>query len=355
MPFCTALEPVSLVEHFLDHPPEGFTADRSASGMPTFHTRFDILTTADEALRQRITSLPLYRLWGRLLHWRVRFVGCTVAEYAPVPVRPAADDLVTELLATYGRECPLLIVKDLAVDSPLLNTSANAKTGAFAAALAARGFVILEGMPLAWVPIDFDSVDEYIARLSSSRRKDVRRKLKARDRVQVEAWATGSAYFDDDAAIDECYALYRNVHAQSEIHFDLLSKAFFTAVLRDANSNGVVFMYRGADGLIGWNLCYEYGGMLIDKYIGFAYPQAREHNLYAVSWMHNLEYARQHGLSHYVAGWTDPEVKSRLGARLSYTRHAVYLRNPVLRMLLRRFARHFEGEPVANGRVGVCA
>ena len=45
----------------------------------------------------------------------------------------------------------------------------------------------------------------------------------------------------------------------------------------------------------------------------------------------------------------------RLGARLSYTRHAVYLRNPLLRMFLRRFARHFEGEPAANGRLGVCA
>jgi hypothetical protein len=64
--------------------------------------------------------------------------------------------------------------------------------------------------------------------------------------------------------------------------------------------------------------------------------------------MHNLEYARQRNLSHYVAGWTDAAIKSYLGATLSMTRHAVYLRNPLLRALLRRCAHWFEGEAVSG-------
>ncbi|MDE2281129.1 MAG: GNAT family N-acetyltransferase, partial [Xanthomonadaceae bacterium] len=101
---------------------------------------------------------------------------------------------------------------------------------------------------------------------------------------------------------------------------------------------------RHAGRLIGWNLCYEHDGKLIDKYIGFAYPEAREHNLYFVSWMHNLGYAREQRLTHYVAGWTDPEVKSFLGASMTFTRHAVYARNPLLRVLLRKLGRHFESD-----------
>ena len=96
--------------------------------------------------------------------------------------------------------------------------------------------------------------------------------------------------------------------------------------------------------MIGWNLCYECDGKLIDKYIGLAYPAAREHNLYFVSWMHNLGHARERGLTHYVAGWTDPEVKSFLGASMTFTRHAVYARNPLLRWLLRRLGGHFESD-----------
>lgn len=348
MSFSTALEPDTLVEHFLAHPPAGFAAERTRSGMPTFRAPLDLLTTADDALRRRITGLPLYRRWGRLLHWRTRFAGCTVTEYTPLPSHVPPAVLADELLAAYGRECALLIVKDLPHASPLLDDTANAHAEAFAEALAARGFVLLEGMPLAWVPIDFASTDGYLARLSAARRKDIRRKLRARERLQIEQLPTGDACFADAALLDEFYALYANVHAQSEVQFDLLTPAFLRALLQDAASGGLVFTYRSGGALIGWNLCYEYAGMLVDKYVGFAYPQAREHNLYAVSWMHNLEYARARNLSHYVAGWTDTPVKRSLGANFNTTRHAVYLRNRLLRAVLRRCAHHFEGEPNAR-------
>lgn len=350
MPACTALEPAVLVEHFLAHPPAGFTARRSPSGLPTFLAPFDLLTTADDALRRRVVALPLYRRWGRLLRWRTRFVGCTVTEYTPLPARGDPDALVEELLALHGRERALLVVKDLPAESPLLGAAANARAADFAAALAARGFVLLDGMDLAWLPVDFDSIDDYLARLSAARRKNIRRKLRSRAQLDVEAVPTGADCFLQSRLMDECYALYRNVHAQSEIQFDLMDRPLLAALLRDGATAGIVFMYRADGHLIGWNLCYAYAGMLIDKYVGFAYPQAREYNLYTVSWMHNVEYARQRGLTHYVAGWTDPEVKSQLGARLSRTRHAVYLRNPLLRALFRRIAHRFEAPPSsANG------
>ena len=61
--------------------------------------------------------------------------------------------------------------------------------------------------------------------------------------------------------------------------------------------------------------------------------------------MENLAHARRRGLSHYVAGWTDAAVKRQLGARFSVTRHAVYVRNPLLRAVFRRIAHRFENEP----------
>lgn len=344
MPYATALEPDALIGHFLAHPPRGFAVGCTASGLPSFLAPFDLLTTADDALRQRVCRLPFYARWGRLLRWRTRFVGCTVSEYTPLPAKIPPDTLARELIDAYGRERPLLIVKDLPRDSPLLDAAANAQAGALAAALAARGFVLLAGMPLAWVPIDFASVDAYLGRLSAARRKDIRRKLRARAHLDIAMLPTGAPCFSDPRVVAEYYALYLNVHAQGTVHFDLLEEAFFRHVLQDTASGGVVFTYRSGGRLIGWNLCYVHAGKLVDKYVGFAYPAAREHNLYAVSWMHNLEYARTHGLTHYVAGWTDPQIKAYLGARLSLTRHAVYLRNPLLRALLRRLARHFEGE-----------
>ena len=45
-----------------------------------------------------------------------------------------------------------------------------------------------------------------------------------------------------------------------------------------------------------------------------------------------------------MAGWTDPQVKAFLGARMTFTCHAVYARSPLLRALLRRLGSHFESD-----------
>ncbi|TAL98431.1 MAG: GNAT family N-acetyltransferase [Rhodanobacter sp.] len=344
MPFIAQLEPDALLGAFMQHPPLGFTVERSAQGMPSFLAPFDLLTTADDALRRRVTGMPGYRWWGRLLRWRTRFVGTTVSEYAPLPSALTPMELARGLKRDYGRECRLLVIKDIAQASPLLDTAANEYASAFAAACETQGFVLLEGQALAWVPIDFASTDEYLTRLSSGRRKNIRRKLRSRADLDIEAVPTGDARFHDESTLAAFQALFDNVYEQSEIHFDRLSADFFRALLQDADSGGVVFVYRHGDEMIGWNLCYEHGGKLLDKYVGFAYPQAREHNLYFVSWMHNLDHARQRGLTHYVAGWTDPQVKSFLGASMTFTRHAVYARNPLLRALLRRLGGHFESD-----------
>lgn len=338
------LEPDALLDAFAAHPPEGF-AVLGGLPAPAFAAPFDLLTTADDALKARLRRLPFFARWSRWLQLRTAFVGTTVSEYAPCPHGTAPQALAAALRQGPGRAFRLAIAKDLPQQSPLLSADDNAYAEALAQACVREGCVLVEGQALAYVPVDFDSIDAYLARLSTSRRKNLKRKLRSRAAVQVRRVPTGDA-FAGDAAVDAYYALYEGVYAQSEVHFDRLTRGFFAAVLRDAGSGGIVFEYRraGDDTLIGWNLCYEHGGRLVDKYIGLAYPAARELDLYFVSWMVNLEYALERGLTHYIAGWTDPEVKARLGAQFTFTRHAVYVRNPLLRALARRFAGHFESD-----------
>lgn len=346
MAFVNQLEPDALLGHFERHPPHGFSAFRAADGAPLFEAPFDLLTTADPDLRRRIDALPFQRRLRRRLTWRTTFAGTTVSEYAlfdpmsdPVAVARAwARDL--------ARRHALFIVKDLALDSPLTSASDRAWTARFVDAAKEAGYLIVEGQALAYVPIDFASVDEYLSRLSASRRKNLRRKLRSRERLQVDTIPTGEA-FAADATVDAFHALFENVHAQSDVHFDEPGRDFFAAALR--HPGGVVFTYRQGGTLIGWNLCYEHEGRLLDKYVGFAYPAARDADLYFVSWFVNLEYALARRLTHYVAGWTDPAVKASLGARFHMTRHAVFVRNPLLRAVLRRVARRFEADHAWSG------
>lgn len=338
------LEPDTLVSQFIHHPPEGFSVSSVTGNAPAFCMNFDLLTTMEPALQQKILHFPLYRFWGKLLRFFSCFVGTTVSEYVLLPEAVSASEFAFQLKQTQAKRYPFLIVKDIPFDSPLLSKEDNAYSRQFADELEKQGFLIVEGQALAWLPVDYSDETDYLGRLSGSRRKDLKRKLKKRSDVEVRILSGGDPSFDESETLEQYYRLYLNVFNQSEIHFDLLSKDFFRGLLQDKSAGTVIFTYHRENSLIGYNICFVRNGVLIDKYIGLEYPAARECNLYFLSWFENLNYALEKGLKTYVAGWTDPEIKSYLGARFTFTRHAVYIRNPVLRFVLSRFKRLFEND-----------
>lgn len=337
------VEPPGLVRAFLAHPPQDFLARTVCGGAPAFTARFDLMTTAEPGLRRFVQRLPGYRYWRRVLEPRTLFVGTTVTEYAALP-SACGPHAFAKCLAGQAAEHAFTIVKDLPCDGALVGANEAARADAFAQALERRGFVLLEGQALAYVPIDFADTDAFLARQPRGRRRDIRRKLRTRERLRVEQRATGDPWLVEPTNLARIYAMYEAVYAQSEIHFDRLSRDFFADVLADGTNGGVLFLYYADGDLVGWNLCFAAGTAFVDKYIGLAYPAARELNLYCVSWVQNLEYARTHGFRNYVAGWTDPEIKAHLGARFTMTRHAVYPRSRVLRFGLRHLARLFESD-----------
>ena len=341
LPLANCLEPEPLVAAFQAHPPHDFVA-LDACGAPAFSARYDLLTTLDDDVRHTLNALPLQPWWRPLLQPYTCFIGTTVSEYCLLPAQGSASEWVEKLKQKLAPRYSFLIIKDLPQQSPLLGTADNARAQAVIDAARKCGFVMVEGQALAYVPIDFASIDDYLARLSKSRRRDLRRKLQSQQQISVETLGSGDSFFSSDAVIDELYGLYTEVFAQSDFHFDKLTRDFFACVLRDADCAGIVMLYRHAGSLIGFNLCFVKDGILIDKYVGFRYPIARELNLYFVSWFANLDFALKRGLHCYVAGWTDPEVKRALGAQFTFTCHAVHVRNVLLRTLLKPFASLFE-------------
>lgn len=341
--FHNLIEPANLVGHFLKHPPRGFDAWTLGQGIPAFSAPFDLLTTVDPEDRRKLESFPFFSTWRRWLVPYTCFVGATCTEYSPLP-DVSADDFLGDLLDRALPKHSFVIVKDIPTEPVLVGEAAYARSQELLRVCGNHGFMEIEGQALAYVPIDFSDIEDFMARMSKARRKDLRRKLKAGEALRIEVLQAGDARFFDAELLAEYYALYLNVYAQSEIHFDMLTPEFFRALLQDAGSGGVVFAYHVGEQLAGYNLCYVHNGMLLDKYVGFRYPLAREYNLYMVSWFHNLRYALEHGLTHYVAGWTDPEIKRHLGASFTFTRHAVHVRNPLIRNLLKPFKRFFEAD-----------
>lgn len=336
------LEPVSLPRAFCDHPSEGFEPfclPVGGGGVFGFAMRYDLLTTMDKPVKEQwgpwLARLPGWL--SRALKPPVVFIGSPTTEYTLFPAETSVSAMAEGLLK-YLKESSAagMIVKDIPCASPLLSDAENAYAEALQAELSARGFLTLSGQALAYLPVDFPSVEAYIGRFSAKRRSDFKRKLKSFDQISVRVLNTGDPSLDT-AMLSQLYRLYENVYEKSYIHFEKLTRPFFCALFTDPGNNGRIFLYYLADRLIGFNLGFVLNGMLVEKYVGYTYPEARTHNLYFLAWFYRLQYCLDHGLHTVIAGWTNPEIKAYLGARFTQTRHAVYVKNPVLRALVTRF------------------
>lgn len=341
-----ALEPTSLAESFHHFPPENFKSvqiSHEDTKLSAFFARFNLLTTLDDDQLWIADSLAKLGL-SKLTCFNTLFSGTTVTEYSVF----AKCRNLKEMIQAYvdeaaKRKVQLLIVKDLPLDSPLLSDEDNLVSKKILDICANdKRFLVLDGQALAYVPIDFENIDQYLAKQSKLRRKDLRKKLKKKSELEIKEIKTGS-FFNNKDLLESMYSLYLNVFEQSKYHFDKLSFDFFKDILTSQN-DGIVFLYYRDLKLIGYNICFVHNKNLIDKYVGFAYPEARDFNLYFVSWFVNLEYAIRHNLKNYIAGWTDPEVKAYLGASFTLTKHAVFIRNSILRKILTPLKKFFEND-----------
>lgn len=347
--YLNLLEPEEVVNIFLKNPPEGFNPvifEADSKNVPGFLAELDLFTTADENLKK---SFQKYRklipgFVKKLFTAKVFFVGTTVSEYALFPNGIDFKSLKNSALKKLNElGLRFLIIKDIPSESPLLSGIENEFSKELLSYLENSGFLVIFGQALAYVQIDFSSVEEYLGRFSRSRRKDFKRKLRAFSQVSVEKFPLGDSFFNEET-IELFYKYYIDVYENSNIHFDKLTYQFFKRLLTGKENNGVVFLYRSEDKIIGYNLCFLVEDYLIDKYIGFLYPEALEYNLYFLSWFYNLGYCIENNLKAYIIGWTDPEIKSYLGAKFTYTYHAVYIKNLVLRFVLKRFKSLFESD-----------
>lgn len=271
--------------------------------------------------------------------WRLLAVGSPFTESCPLAFSPALDGaartrVVNELLRTVETEARrqkagLVAFKDI---SP----SDMQRIGP---ALAAAGYVALESLPHAVLDLaGVEDVEGWLARLSAATRKDLRRKLKRAGRVEVE-WRHSL-----DGLEAEVHALYESTRAQSHVHygdFEDLPEGYFANVAA-ALPGRVAFAFYRVDGqLAAFNMMLIEPDRVIDKFLGMAYPLAREHDLYAVSWAENVRLCLRLGRRYLQTGQTAYAAKLRYGSGLAPSTIMVKHLNPVLHTALRLAAPWF--------------
>ncbi|QND52916.1 GNAT family N-acetyltransferase [Phyllobacterium sp. 628] len=301
---------------------------RLLAAMPAFLTDYQLDTTLEEGrLRQILRRIRQH--FTRFLTLKLACLGspCTengVAGFHPSVLERRKSDLFSLLLSGfehYARTngCSLIGIKD--VPEPVTKT--------FEAVFNSRAFAGIPGLPTAWLNVDFDSIDTYMARLSSGTRKDMRRKMKSFDHVRIE----NKADFGD--LLPQVMALYHDTRNRSEWQFEELTPEYFAGILRQMHGRSFCTFYYVGDQLLACNLLVHNENTLIDKFFCMNSAEGRAHNLYYLSWFTNLRHCLEQGMTRYQSGQAYYENKIRLGSQL--TRNTMYFkhRNPVVQWALR--------------------
>ncbi|WNJ91122.1 GNAT family N-acetyltransferase [Bosea sp. 685] len=255
----------------------------------------------------------LFRHARKLVSLRVLCIGSPYAERCHIGLSPELDAqarqqarlTLREVIDAHGRDEGVHIIawKDLAPDD----------AEAFQSILKGEGFIRLGSLPVAVLDLPFQSEADYLATLSAATRKDIRRKLAKAGDVRIEM---RHSIADIEA---EIVALYESTRAQSGLDYGDLEKlppGYFSGIAAALGERALFVLYWVGTTLAAFNLLLIERERVIDKFLGMRYPLAREHNLYALSWMTNVRYCLAHGIGRLQSGQTAYASKLRFGSRL---------------------------------------
>lgn len=303
---------------------------------PAFRLTYRLDTPFQGAMRR--ISDQITKWAPGLFALKVLALGSPLAERCHLGFSPeldgeerlAAAQALFEAMDAYALRAKigLLALKDMS----------EADHAPIAAGLREAGFNRINSLPLAILDLP-ETEDDYIRSLSPMTRKDLRRKLRGSSAIRIECVRS------IEGLEEQLQALYDETRAASGLDYgdlEALPPGYFGAVVKKLDGRACVYLYWIGAELIGFNLLLLQDGKAIDKFIGRRHPQARQHNLYFVSWMENVRFCLKHGYRRLQSGQTAYAVKVRLGSRLEpsiiFFRHRNFCLNLILRFASRFMA-----------------
>lgn len=285
--------------------------------------------------RMRALSEQIARRLPALAVLKVLCVGSPYAERCHIGFAPRLS--ANERLAAFAVLCATLAERASGDGAHLLawKDLCPADAQAFGAGLTGDGFARLGSLPVAVLDLPFTDEAGYLATLSPATRKDIRRKLARAGDVRIEMRSSIVGIEDEIAA------LYESTRARSGLDYgdlEVLPPGYFAQVSRALGDKAMFALYWIGETLAAFNLLLIEPDRVIDKFLGMRYPLARDHNLYAVSWMANVRFCIANGIPRLQSGQTAYASKLRFGSRLEPSAIFFRHRRPVLNWALRRLS-----------------
>lgn len=307
---------------------------------PIFITPYALDTTL-QGVGKKITQ-KIQKVFPRLLTLKLACLGSPCTEtgkigFHPILTETEQQQIFHQMLKGFEdyasqQGCKLLGIKD--APAPWVQR--------FSAPIHQAGYHQMNSLPTAWLDINFSSLDAYFELLSYGTRKNMRRKLRVSQKVDIRHTQ------DLGDLLPQIMQMYKETRNRSEWQFEELTGEYFTNVLAYMPKHSFCTLYYVDNRLLAANLLLHDDQMLIDKFFCMLSPIGRDYNLYFLSWFTNIRYCLEHGIKRYQSGQAYYENKVRLGSNL--TQNFMYFKhqNKFLQWWLKMIAPFLDTEQTAE-------
>jgi hypothetical protein len=270
--------------------------------LPLFETRFDLSAFADGWIKKSLKAAG--RLIPSLFQPRVLSVGLLVGEWSEIGVDPHLD--AGTLRAACGMAFGALQRLAAELKSDIVALYNFNRYGKLPGEVF-KQFNRVQCQSCARLPINFNSLEEFLARLSRAARKDLRRKMRASHEVRVVRSRAVSPF------LDRIYTLYLETVARGPMAFGAHNRLFFEKICeRVPGAEYTLYFVR--EELAAFNLLVVKQEAMVDKYFCMDHELGRTYNLYTLSWLENVRTCVERKISFYYAGQGAEKTKAHLGA-----------------------------------------
>jgi Peptidogalycan biosysnthesis/recognition len=271
------------------------------------------------------------RAWPRFMRMRALMVGCTAGEghldeADGMPAEWQAR-LLASTLVRHARTlgAPLVVLKEF-----------PARYRAPLRCLLEYGFTLVPSLPMTKLNIDYPSFDEYMKRaLNSATRTKLRRKFRA---AAQGAPIEMSVVTDITPFLDDVYPLYLQVYERSKLHFEKLTKEYFSRLGRLMPDKVCFFVWRQNARIVAFTLCMIEGEAIYAEYIGLDYSVALDLHLYHYAVRDMITWSIANGYKWFHSSGLNYDPKLHLRHLLDpvdlYVRHTSAIANALLKRAL---------------------
>ena len=270
--------------------------------LPLFETRFDLSTFVDGWIKKSLKAAG--RFMPSVFQPRILAVGLLEGEWSEIGIDPQIDEDTLDAACKMAFSALQTLAAELKSDIVALynfNQYGKLPGEVF------KKFNRVQYRPCAQLSINFDSMDEYLSRLSRAARKDMRRKMRVAREVRVIRSRAISPF------LNRIYALYLDTVRRGPIALGAHNRLFFDKICERV-PGAEYTLYFVQEELAAFNLLFVKQEAMVDKFFCMDYGLGSKYNLYVLSWLENVRTCVERKIPHYYTGQGTEKTKAHLGA-----------------------------------------